>query len=337
MHKLLPYYERELATLRRDSAEFASRYPAIAGKLRLAGDGARDPGVEQMVQAFALLTARIAKRLDDDYPKFTESLLESMYPHYLRPFPSCSIAYIDNGHATGTQRDAVVVVPRKTILRSAAVQGVACQFRTVYEVIVSPVQISAARFEARIDAPRSVRLPQGVTSCLEISVYPSATLAADAPPLNRLRLFLDAGAALCCAVRDALFIHASTAHVSSSHDKQWREVGKLPISPVGFLEEEAIIPYSERSHPAYRLLTEYFPGQVQFHRYRPGRHRGRSAAVAAGLHASSRTAQCAGRLGPGAHPHGAFLDAPEDALHPDRQSVRAERRACQRHAPPARL
>lgn len=258
MHKLLPYYERELATLRRDSAEFASRYPAIADKLRLAGDGARDPGVEQMVQAFSLLTARIAKRLDDDYPKFTESLLESMYPHYLRPFPACSIAHIDNDHATGTQRDAVIVVPRKTMLRSAAVQGVACQFRTVYDVIISPLRVSTARFNTRIDAPRYVRLPQGVTSCLEITVYPSAILADEAPPLSRLRLFVDAEAALSGAVRDALFINASTAYVSGPHDMQWRELGQLPISPVGFQEEEALIPYSERSHPAYRLLTEYF-------------------------------------------------------------------------------
>jgi type VI secretion system protein ImpG len=88
MDDLLPYYERELGFLRRYSREFSEKYPKIAGDLLMAGEVCEDPHIERMIQSFALMSARVSKRLEDDYPEFTEALLEVLYPHYLRPFPS---------------------------------------------------------------------------------------------------------------------------------------------------------------------------------------------------------------------------------------------------------
>ena len=91
METLLPYFERELVLLRRHSREFAERYPRIAGKLHMSGEACEDPHVEHLIESVALLAARISKRLDDDYPQFTHALFETLFPHYLRPFPSCAI------------------------------------------------------------------------------------------------------------------------------------------------------------------------------------------------------------------------------------------------------
>lgn len=99
MEELLPYYERELSFLRRYSLEFANRYPKIAARLAQTGEQCEDPHVERMIESFALLGARINKKLDDEYPEFTEALVEVLYPHYLRPFPSCSIAQFGAPHA----------------------------------------------------------------------------------------------------------------------------------------------------------------------------------------------------------------------------------------------
>lgn len=85
MKDLLPHYEAELALLRRLCRGFAERYPAIAGKLLMAGDACKDPHVERLIQASALLAARISKRLDDDHALFTESLLEMLYTLQLYP------------------------------------------------------------------------------------------------------------------------------------------------------------------------------------------------------------------------------------------------------------
>ncbi|MBZ8143498.1 type VI secretion system baseplate subunit TssF, partial [Rubrivivax gelatinosus] len=123
MKDLLPHYERELAFLRQHAGDFAQRYPKIAGRLMLSGDVGEDPHVERLIEAFAFLSSRIHKRLDDDFPLFTESFLEVLYPHYLRPFPSCAIARLDvgGGAAQLTQGSAL---PRGSLLSSRPVRGV---------------------------------------------------------------------------------------------------------------------------------------------------------------------------------------------------------------------
>lgn len=48
-----------------------------------------------MIESFALLTGRISQKLDDGLPEVTQSLLETLYPHYLRPFPSMAIVQFE--------------------------------------------------------------------------------------------------------------------------------------------------------------------------------------------------------------------------------------------------
>ena len=72
---LLAYYERELTFLRQLGAEFAERYPKIAGRLVLEEDKCEDPHVERLIEAFAFLAGRIHRKLDDELPEITEALL----------------------------------------------------------------------------------------------------------------------------------------------------------------------------------------------------------------------------------------------------------------------
>ncbi len=90
MDDLLRHYERELTFLRRYSSDFAQRYPKTAGRLGVSGEHVEDPHVERLIESFAFLGARISKKIEDDYPEFTDALLEVLYPHYLRPFPGIS-------------------------------------------------------------------------------------------------------------------------------------------------------------------------------------------------------------------------------------------------------
>ncbi|MDT1883272.1 type VI secretion system baseplate subunit TssF, partial [Acinetobacter baumannii] len=98
------------------------------------------------------LNARIAKRLDDDYPEFTEALFDVLYPHYLRPFPSCSIARLDIA-AEARQQTAVATLARGTRLTTRQVRGVTCIFRTVYPVTLAPLVLGRAVFSPIIQAP----------------------------------------------------------------------------------------------------------------------------------------------------------------------------------------
>src|SRR5947208_15252343 len=90
--ELLPYYQRELTFIRQMAAEFAEKYPKIAGRLMLQPDQCEDPHVERLIESFALLCGRVHHKIDDEFPEITESLLDMLYPHYLRPIPSMAIA-----------------------------------------------------------------------------------------------------------------------------------------------------------------------------------------------------------------------------------------------------
>ena len=96
--ELLHYYERELTFMRRMGAEFAERYPKVASRLLLEPNKCEDPHVERMLEAFAFLAARVHLRIDDDVPEISETLLNIVYPHYVRPLPAMSLVEcgIDN-------------------------------------------------------------------------------------------------------------------------------------------------------------------------------------------------------------------------------------------------
>ncbi|MCC7684748.1 type VI secretion system baseplate subunit TssF [Janthinobacterium sp. FW305-128] len=258
MEDLLPYYERELGFLRRYSREFSERYPKIAGRLLIGGEVCEDPHIERMIQSFALLNSRISKRLDDDYPEFTEALFEVLYPHYLRPFPSCSIARFDYGGAAA-QLTAATEIARGTELATRPVKGVACTFRTAYPVTVAPLALTHAAFSAIIDAPEQMQLPPNATSSISIVIEATAEQISLAQlGVAKLRVFIDGEPSFCAALRDALFMRTVKAYVEADDSGRWSALAHIPVSTAGYAEDDALIPFSARSHPAYRLLTEYF-------------------------------------------------------------------------------
>lgn len=258
MEDLLPYYERELGYLRRYGKEFADKYPKIAGRLLLSGEGSQDPHVERLIESFALLSARVSKKIEDDYPEFTEALLEVLYPHYLRPFPACSIARFDMGSAQA-KLSAPVTIPRGTLLNSRPVRGVSCKFRTSYPVTLAPIRLATAAFKAIADAPMATSLPSGCGGEIALTFE----LLGDKPSLSELgldalRLFVDGEPSFCAVLRDALALGVRAAYIEPAGSNRWHALPAVPLAQVGFADDESLIDFPERSHPAYRLLTEFF-------------------------------------------------------------------------------
>jgi type VI secretion system protein ImpG len=257
LEQLLPYYERELGYLRRNLRDFAERYPKIAGRLLISGEVCEDPHIERMIESFALLNGRIAKRLDDDYPEFTEALFEVLYPHYLRPFPSCSIARMDFD-AAAKQQTGASTIARGTQLTTRPVRGAACTFRTAYPVSVAPLALSDASFSAIIRCPEAVRLPGGASAGISLTLSATGEQVPSRLQLPKLRVFIDGEPSFCAALRDALFMRTVAAYAEGDRSGRWLQLGAIPIHAAGFDDDEALIDFPARSHPAYRLLTEYF-------------------------------------------------------------------------------
>ena len=72
--------------MRQMGAEFAKRYPKIGARLLLEEDKCEDPHVERLIEAFAFLSARIHKKIEDEFPEVTTSLLKALLKiFFIRP------------------------------------------------------------------------------------------------------------------------------------------------------------------------------------------------------------------------------------------------------------
>jgi type VI secretion system protein ImpG len=255
MEDLLPHYERELALLRRSLHDFAARYPKIAARLAISGEHSDDPHVERMLQSFALLAAQIDTRLDDDYPEFTEGMLQALYPHYLRPYPSCSIVEFDAQSAFDGLSSPV------TIKRGAELVSKTqpCRFRTAYDVTLAPIRITAARYLSSASAPANASLPPHTAGIAAITFSEASTAAglkAIAPPT--IRLHVHGQREVVTALTDTLLLHATKAFVEADGNGRWIALDRVPIDAVGFAADEALIEAASEASKPFQLLAEYF-------------------------------------------------------------------------------
>jgi type VI secretion system protein ImpG len=256
------YYERELSTMQSFNAEFAAEFPAQAGQLGMEGGQRDDPHIERFIQATALSNARIAKLIDDNDHKVTEALLQVTYPHYLQPFPSTSIVRIDMAAGVETMT-APGLVARGATLVARPANAPLCRFRTVYDVPLTPLVLGKVKYQSHFNLPPALPRPAAVTSLLSIDIASrAANLGLAQVQLDRLRIFIDAEPSLCATTRDVLFMHARAAWLDI--DGTWIALSAVPINAVGFAPEDAVLPRSGLSHPAYLLLTEYFVHPEKF-------------------------------------------------------------------------
>src|SRR3974377_2230958 len=125
---LLLYYENELNYIRQLGAEFSRKYPKRASRLVLEADKCEDPHVERMLEAFSFLAARVHLKIDDEFPEITEALLNILYPHYMRPIPSMSVAEFQMD-SEQLNPETGLKIERESVLNSRSVSGAPCKFR----------------------------------------------------------------------------------------------------------------------------------------------------------------------------------------------------------------
>jgi len=262
--RLLQYYERELGHLSEMGAEFAQQFPKIAARLGMSGLEVADPYVERLIESAAFLAARVQLKIDAEFPRFTQSLLEIIYPHYLAPTPSMLVAQLhpdkdDPGLASGTR-----TVPRGTMLHSIVGpdDATACEFRTAHDVTLLPLEVSAASyFSYAPDLPlNTLPIAHRIKGGLRVRLKTTAGLNFAQTRIDRLSFYLagrdDAAnklLELCLATGLGVLLRPVRGTASDL-----RLLPASAIRPVGFTDDEALLPVGERSFQGYRLLQEYF-------------------------------------------------------------------------------
>ncbi len=262
--ELLARYEQELAYLRRTGADFARRYPKIASRLLLEPTKCEDPHVERLLEGFAFLAARVQLRIDDDFPEFSEALLQLLYPHHIRPIPSMALVEFQLDPEQGKLTKGLSVA-RGTSLNTRPIDGAPLQFRTVYDTRLWPVTVASARWltPRQLDPP--VRAEAAVAALrVEFQCLPDVTF--DRLELQTLRLHLSAESNLASTLYELLCNNCVQVLIRDPSGPV-REPIVLPpsaLTPVGFGEDESMLPSPGRAFAGYHLLQEYFAFPEKF-------------------------------------------------------------------------
>lgn len=236
------YYQDELQFLRELGEEFARAHPAAAHYL--SGPG-RDPDVERLLEGVAFLTARVRQKLDDEFPELTHGLMSLLWPHYLRPVPSMTI--LEFAPVMQALRQSQVV-GRGTEVHSVPVEGTPCRFRTCYNLALHPLSLEEVAVETRTSGLSSLRLGFRLWNQAKV----------ESLRLDRLRLFLHGDAAGTYALYLHLLRHVEEVRLTAAGGRADEAFRTAAVAPVGFDEDQALLPYPPASFPGYRHLQEYF-------------------------------------------------------------------------------
>ena len=256
---LLLYYERELTFLRQMGVEFAAKYPKVASRLVLEPDKCEDPHVERLLEAFAFLAARVHLKIDDDFPEITEALLGILHPHYLRPIPSMSVAEFHMDPLLAPP-DKGVQLARGSVLNSRPVNGVPCKFRTCYDLNFWPVEITGAEWKTPDRLQAQTRGSEAVAA-VNIGLRCAGDLTFGQLGCSSLRFYLNGESQLVNNLYELLCNNTSHIIIRDASPKSRATpviLGADSLRPVGFAEDDGVLPYSRRSFIGYRLLQEYF-------------------------------------------------------------------------------
>ena len=267
--RFLNHYNIELQHLRSTAAEFANQFPKVAGRLALDRDGKEacaDPFVERLLEGVAYLSARVQTKLDAEFPRFTQTLLETVYPHYLAPVPSMAVVRFEVANQPGQIPDGFSLA-RGTKLRSilGRDERTACEYRTAHELELWPIEIIEAQYHTRdvgtLDLPKEL----GARAAIRIRLKSAEALASLS--LDRLTFFLRGADEVPVRLYEQIFARGRGVAVRPVGSAQRQPYTTLPaasVRRVGFREDEAMLPADPRGFSGYGLLREYFAFPQRF-------------------------------------------------------------------------
>ncbi len=240
------YFQEELDHLKGLGAEFSRAHPAIAPML---SGPAADPDVERLLEGVAFLTALLRQKLDDEFPELINELMQLIWPHYLRPIPSTAmIAFTPKPTLKQSQ-----ILPSGIQIASVPVEGTVCLFKTCYDTEVHPLQILDASFSQ----------PSGRPPVIKLLLKLNGVKLADWKP-KTLRFFL--GGDYPNAADLYFLLRQRLKQIVLKPQEKGSPISLSPgfLKPVGFSNQEALIPYPLHSFPGYRILQEYFIAPEKF-------------------------------------------------------------------------
>lgn len=244
--------------------EFAAQYPKIASRLALDTTDIPDPYVERLLEGVSFLTARTQLKLDAEYPRFVQRILEVVYPDFINQKPAAAIVNLEPTNQYNA--DVINLLERGKILRSLPIDEfkVSCPFSVTKTTEILPLRIEKAKYTDSIgylpNTLPALKQSSGkkVQSALRLDFSLSVPGACSEMLPDELSIFLGTELSKSSSL---LFLLASecvgvVCH-SYENPKQWYY--PLPTTPEhrGFREDEALSFNLDKSVSAFRIMQEY--------------------------------------------------------------------------------
>jgi type VI secretion system protein ImpG len=267
--RLLRYYNEELRHLREMGAEFAQQFPKIAGRLGLEGLEVADPYVERLMEGFAFLAGRVQLKIDAEFPRFTQRLLEIVYPQFLTPTPAMLVAQVKPDLADPKLAEGVTLARGSVMLgQSGKVGATACEFRSAHDLTLWPLELTQVEyFSQAADLPLST-VPEWrkYRSGLRIRLRCTAGMDFSQLALQDLRLHFTGLDEVAYRLHELVGGHALGLLVlPTQRPAAWSEaIDGECIELAGFDDDQALLPQTLNGFEGYRLLQEYFAFPQRF-------------------------------------------------------------------------
>ncbi|MCF7352652.1 type VI secretion system baseplate subunit TssF [Vibrio sp. CK2-1] len=239
------YFREELTFLKEQGKNFTDIYPQLS---RFLHGQNTDPDVERLLEGFAFLTARLREKVEDDFPEFTHSIINMLWPNYLRPIPSMSIVkFCPKKNLTDGQ-----VISAGTSINSREVNGTQCQFKTCRDFTIYPMTIEKV-------VPHHTRK----ATTIELDFQLQGTMSLGDINLSSIRFFLGSDQ------YSSQMIYLWLNHYIDAITVEAKGVDfNIPLeslSSVGFSDDDGLLPYPKNAYSGYRILQEYLTFQDAFY------------------------------------------------------------------------
>lgn len=267
--RLLRYYNTELRYLREMGSEFAQAFPKIASRLGMEGLEVADPYVERLLEGSAFLAARVQLKLDAEFPQLSQRLLDMVCPNLSAPVPSMLIARFEPQR--GANLLSGVRLPRGTALTGAesAASTTRCEFRTAQDVVLSPLSVTAAEYfvNAADLSLSSLPLKERPRAGVRIRLSLPAGVSFSQLGLGSLRFYLNGQQDVAFKLQELVLgacCGVLVKDVGNASAAGRNLLGEDAVQPVGYGDDEAMLPVTLRGLSGTRLMQEYFAFPQRF-------------------------------------------------------------------------
>ena len=268
---LLEYYNQELLYLKEMGAEFAQQHPKIARRLGMHGIEVADPYVERLLEGFAFLSARTQIKLDAEFPRFTQRLLEVVYPNYIAPTPSMTVVQFKPQPSDGDLSKGLKISSGTQLHSRVHGEGdTEVTFSTSQDVTLWPLAIESARL---MSTPPEIKhlerlIPnQRVRGALRLTLKVNAGLSFDKlTGLERLPIYLSGDEKIASQLFELIHTQTLATVICPVNNVQAPLAIRTPgVSYEGLLPEQSLLPVMWQSFHGHNLIHEYFSLPSRFY------------------------------------------------------------------------